>query len=525
MTSPLPPHGHTGPTPHLGSTSSTPAPIGPARARRRVWLALGVGVLVLALVATVSWYQDRAGLIHQIAEPHPGIPAEFPAGPRTHAWTWSPPQDTTVVDLVRGTHGPIAVLDDGLIALDGADGRELWTYRELDATTPQDGNGWGVLGEHAYFLRPPEPDTPGRFTVLDAATGEVAWERTVDPQEGTQGRNMYSPLVGLHELGPGEARELSSEWGAGSAESGVLLARSAESGDELWAFRPPWPGEVCTSQADPVAYPPGGLTDTGALVVAHACMSEEELAELDLSEGAKDPLLFAGRAQTLTINVTALDPTTGRILWSDLESVTGPVDTITLTRIERAPPTPGAPSALLLETSPTPVRGMVLDPLDGEHVRHPEEAVDDQGRPIDPAARTLRADRRGAVVAVDFDDEAYVTDADWAFEAHEVDRDGEIVASVTVDEEEITPAHLANAVPLRDTLLVPHLDPESGAASVYAAPMGAEDEGGAWMEPLPLAAGPISADEVEHRLLVVPGAVVCHLTNGDVVTDVHGLGP
>ena len=377
------------------------------------------------------------------------------------------------------------------------------------------GHGWGVLGEHAYFLRPPRPDAPGRFVALDAATGEIVWEREVGAQETSDGWNAYSPMVQLHSLDAEEAAALPEEPGAAGSDHGVVLARSPRDGADLWAFRPSETTEFCTVQGPPLLQPGQDTGDPGRVVLAHACVSEEELAGLSLGGSFEDPLVFAGRAETLTLVITALDPSTGRVLWDDRRPITGPGDPVAPGPLDRSP-------AVVTVAGPDLARPFVNDPVNGREVRYPEEALDEEGSPIDPAGRTLRADTSGLVVAVDSGDEPYVPDTEWAFEALDVDPEGRVLSSVTVDEEAITPDHLAHAIALERTLLVPHLDTDNGRSQVYAAGPEAGEEGGTWLESLPASR---TDAETEHRLPAVPGAVVSHLTDGATVTDVHALVP
>lgn len=472
---------------------------------------------MLALVATVSWYRDRVGLVHETAGEHPGAPAEHPTSVHEHGWSWSPPGDVDVIDLVRGTHGPVAVLADGLVALDGTTGRELWTYREMGVSAPDPdvfaGPGWGVLGEHAYFLRPPGPDAPGGFLALDTATGEIVWERDVAAEETVDGWNAYSPLVQLH----------SPDTGPEGGDHGVVLARSPRDGTDLWEFQAPWLTESCTLQGTPLLH---SARNSGQVLVAHACANETELAELSLGDPSEDPLVFAGRAESLTLHVTALDPRTGHVLWSERRPISGPGDPVALRLLDRSPPVPGEPPAVLVESGPELARPFVNDAAGGREVRYPGEALDGDHAPNDPAGRTLRADTSGLVVAVDSAHEPYVPDTEWAFEALGVDSQGRVVSSVTVEEEVITADHLARTIALEGTLLVPHLDADGARSRVYAAGMDSGTEGGAWLEPRPVSRTAGSDDiEIEHRLLAVPGAVLSYLSDGVTVTDVHALVP
>ncbi|OLF07449.1 hypothetical protein BU204_35670 [Actinophytocola xanthii] len=101
-------------------------------------------------------------------------PGPVPADADTTRWVWHPPEDMTVGDLmpadgvVRGGAGVIVGVEDGVIALDGATGKERWHYRSAGgirselAASPD-----GQLVAFAMY----NADTQGTV-VLDAMTGE-----------------------------------------------------------------------------------------------------------------------------------------------------------------------------------------------------------------------------------------------------------------------------------------------------------------------------------------------------------------
>ncbi|WP_239647147.1 hypothetical protein [Nocardiopsis salina] len=88
----------------------------------------GAGVLAVALAGAlvaqlvVPWVPHREGGAE-------GDPAPVPADVSEEGWSWRPPMDTDITGVEAGRHGPIVLLGDGAVALDGTDGTELWSYR------------------------------------------------------------------------------------------------------------------------------------------------------------------------------------------------------------------------------------------------------------------------------------------------------------------------------------------------------------------------------------------------------------
>jgi hypothetical protein len=122
---------------------------------------------------------------HTFLAQAPAESAPYPVSVSQPGWEWPAPEGTTVVDVERGPHGPVIVLTDGLVGLDGRTGVELWRYRRpagVVSTAVQAGAG------RAHVILHPEPVSrwnrdavadslrSGRVMVLDTATGEVVEE-------------------------------------------------------------------------------------------------------------------------------------------------------------------------------------------------------------------------------------------------------------------------------------------------------------------------------------------------------------
>lgn len=183
-------------------------------------------VLVGVLMVTTAFPRQPGSTAGEL-----GDPAPVPSVVGGMGWSWAPPMGTEIEEVRAGTHGPLALLDDGVVSLDGTTGEELWSFRR-----PRD---WGrsvwADDEHAYVRyahgtvpEETEPDAPGEpiertTVVLDIGTGEITGEHTVlEPDE-------WGVLVGVTP----EAR-IERSW-ADDDGTLVLTGRSLDDGEELWS--------------------------------------------------------------------------------------------------------------------------------------------------------------------------------------------------------------------------------------------------------------------------------------------------
>ncbi|WP_116245832.1 PQQ-binding-like beta-propeller repeat protein [Nocardiopsis sp. FIRDI 009] len=161
-----------------------------------------------------------------------------------------------------GPLGPLLVLDDGVVALDGTSGEELWSYRH-----PYSDVSVQVIdgGATALVTRQPAADRFGdrRVTELDTATGGIRAKTSVLSHGPETEDIRISLLDGTSDLRlyawtePGERPRIS--------------ARRSETSDEMWSFTlPENDGRVCAILG-------GWDTERNALlvenrlVVLHAC--------------------------------------------------------------------------------------------------------------------------------------------------------------------------------------------------------------------------------------------------------------
>ncbi len=221
----------------------------PSRAAVRLWVcvaATALGALFLALAgAPAGPRPPRRSPAGPLAGALPVLvagalvgPALFPAERHTVAagappagdavaWEWEPPGRVAVREVLSGPYGPLVLLGDGAVALDGASGGTVWTYRRPHPGTGGGGVGswgdamevWSGGGRVHLAERSEEPAAvldavtgarlagrfPGREAVRAAAEerleeGRRIWRRAVEEPPGCHrgpGREVAGVLVGL----------------------------------------------------------------------------------------------------------------------------------------------------------------------------------------------------------------------------------------------------------------------------------------------------------------------------------------
>ncbi|MGW9346928.1 hypothetical protein SAMN05421803_104188 [Nocardiopsis flavescens] len=441
----------------------------PVAAGLALALAAGLGVRALALSLAVD---------HTVAAGAPETAPPVPAQVSRVAWSWTPPGDGAVADVLPGTLGPVVVLDEGVVALDGATGEELWRYllRGAGARAFVYGGGTRVHVAHG------DPGDPGRddalaWVELDTARGGTVAEFTAPPPpEGVSAEFLAA--------GPGT---LLHSWREGEGPPRISARDTAGFG-EAWSFTVPRePGRVCEPwqgwNAD------NTLRTADLFLAAYACVPEQRLRGTSWAEIADTP------GDLLTGVVTALDPRDGRVRW-----------TRELPGLEEFPalrpggPAGGAGARPAVVVAPLMGEGApaVLDPRDGSHaVRITAEPWTEGGSVL------VHADTSGAVVAEEAADRLLF---------HRVTPEGEIAGTTALGGDRLPRYGPEPAAALAGSVAVssgaPGADPGQEVAAVWSVPFDGEARllvldppgpGG------PVPAGP-SADA--HRVAAVPGALV-----------------
>ncbi|MEC3891372.1 hypothetical protein [Nocardiopsis sp. LDBS1602] len=398
-------------------------------------------------------------------------------------WSWRPEQ--RVVGVERGPSGPIVLHPDGFVALDGATGEELWSYRLPYARQVETGLFPGST-EYAYLRHVAEPGTEEEtevptMVVLDTATGEIVREAPMPPLDAEE-----EPRAG--HLTP-EVRV------SGMVEEGRpwAVAHSTTSTERIWEFPldEGREGRLC------LWVPRDGIAGYADRVLIHnLCLDEPETSSTQELRELLDRMAVPDDAVE---RVIVLDVATGEPVWSREWSPKH------LFAGER----PVGSGALMEDEDATVVltSGGAFTLAEGEPVEFEPDA------PSDVEDRPLGVDSTGAVMAREIigEESAMIlrTDAGGAIvDRTEVERDFDIWRETE------------HAGILRSALLVPYLsDAGDGRVTRELAIAATEDERSVW-ERLDFDDEPMSDpvdrwnDEGGHRLVVVPGSVVSYIENG-----------
>ncbi|MEU4285868.1 PQQ-binding-like beta-propeller repeat protein [Nocardiopsis dassonvillei] len=448
----------------------------------RAWTGFAAGVLA---VVTAGW-AAVSETTHQPLEHAVAAPGAAPGMPTTVTrvgWAWEKPEDARIERVVAGPRGPVVLLGDGLVGLDGASGEELWTYRlPFGWYTSTDASLGGDLAYVSYRQDPDDIES-GRMTAVDTATGEITREVPAPPEERSVTGDDH--FIGVLPTG--------SLYTGSDEEPGTLIAYGDTGEDELWTFTP-------TPQE------PETICDTERRVLLH----EDLILAAYLCRGESDvrPLVVLG-----------LDARTGEQRW----------------RTQIGDPYPSGSMRIFWEgrvvsEGEHPVVGVgsdsgpvtLLDPRTGAVAgEFPEFLMEDDDE-ASQEYRAIRSGYRGRVHA-DTGGAVYVErDGNDGHLVHRVDPSGTLVRTTMVPEPPSGDDEISDALVVGDTLLVPHQEqPVWGgevAASVRVIPLG---EGPDEPEDGGTVIGIDSA--VNLRLLPVPGAVTAY--DWDEGTTVYGLVP
>jgi hypothetical protein len=337
---------------------------------RRALSALGAGALAVVLVGVLV-----AGFLvpwapHQVAGGL-GEPAPIPDEVSQAGWEWRVPMGTKVRDVLPGSHGPLVLLYDGAVALDGETGAELWSYRRPHNRV---GHVWAEDGRVNVRHR---VGTEADDKSADGSTGEGQWETVML-----------------------------------DARTGAVLDEDsgAEAVPAFWLFE-----HGHTILSDALDLPDHcevvDVEDYGhRLVGVFGCPEDEGTAA-----GSSNP--FGQEGIETPAAVVAVDPLTEAELWR--AEWTHP-PSARVPRLSRAPG--GATGPVVVIRDGFEGRFTILDPVSGEElVALPEELVDGEDQ-----VKVVYADADGAVFGV------RGKDLETTF--HRVDPSGEITETAVVEE-------------------------------------------------------------------------------------------
>lgn len=483
----------------------------PDRPRGRWWVGTPVGVLVVVLAAAlVTPLAEYRPVEHSFLSEAPGEPAPVPADVTRVGWTWEVPEDAGFLAVRAGTHGPVIVLEDGLTGLDGATGKELWTYRAPYSKAASHRRPRVVFGQPGLAFvtfQPSGSDTRDlRQVLIETATGRIVTEvpltgrEGLDSQPGTDHRAVHATRdVYLtwpeEELVAYDLRSNEVLWRRDVAlwneeSSCIVLPESVNAhGDQILV------GELCADQ-DPKTSP--------------ASLDFMDLFELGKESEGSD-----------TASVTAIDVATGTVNWrrewSAAELEVSPVPSFS-----RA--LPGAEPLLL-------AGGHALDLRTGEDSAATGDGLIDLESLARDEEYFWNAEDGGALLG----EPTSPDDHRAPVLLHRMDAEGRIQATTKLRYPEST-VGLHRSEALADTLVYADAEPlKHGSATLTVSVIPQDEEVVGWKDARTFE---FTADLFEdtrndegrprHELNPAPGSVVMTVTGKDKrqdVVQVFGLVP
>lgn len=219
----------------------------------------------------------ESGVDHQVYE------GEAPAYARVTsvsdvAWEWEvPDEEVSLADVLPGRSGPVMVLGDGVVGLDGATGEELWRYRVEHGGLH---GAWSTPEGKEILLAVPGGG-PEATVLLDAGTGQLVAEH-----EGEVAVDLARAPVFTSQVAVAAPPD-----GLGSVE-----AFSLREGERAWTYEPP------------------GREDGTDVLVEHVVSAGDAVVVI-MADDPTDVEYESGDLMEQGMFVVGLDGETGEPLW------------------------------------------------------------------------------------------------------------------------------------------------------------------------------------------------------------------
>lgn len=241
-------------------------------------------------------------------------PLEVPQNLTSVGWDWEAPEETDIVDVRPFPLGVVVTVSDGVVALQGDTGEELWRYRRVgEAVT--DANVT-TSGERVALAYPVDVEdeaavAPNEVVLLDSATGEELGSHTEDftaeaalPTNVTTLSPMPEHLGLLSDSSRIVYRKLDDQ------RTGVY-SLDLETGDESWSLTD-LQGE---GQAGRDFHPKGVVASGDTIILSGNFMDEDIDSLPEISE-----------EQEHTVVLLGLDADSGEELWRHELDMDAPID-------------------------------------------------------------------------------------------------------------------------------------------------------------------------------------------------------
>ncbi len=249
---------------------------------------------VVALIGVWLVLRDDPRVRHEVLRGEWGT-AELPVTVAEQAWEWADDEAAGVPRLSPLPGGVLVGLEDGVVALDGASGQEMWSYRVEGTRVWTDVS---ASGERVHVLFPDDPQE--RPDADDVAAEETDGEAGSDPVPGRRVvlDGVTGGVVGDHEEElPGDVEELRGVFDVDVATDAGSLRVTSEPqlGAEMWS-----------DADDEVLWRTEELFSCGESKVESAAVPVE----------FADAVVVRAVCGSGEVQVTALDPGDGLQLWS-----------------------------------------------------------------------------------------------------------------------------------------------------------------------------------------------------------------
>ncbi len=273
-------------------------------------------IALLSLLSSCSLAPEgwQEGEIEHVVFQGTAEPLEVPRSLSSVGWDWEAPEETGIVNVRPFPLGVVVTVSDGIVALRGDTGEELWRYRRVgEAVT--DANVT-TSGERVALAYPVEEDTdaalvPHDVVLFDSATGEELSSHVEDfTAEARIPGNIrtLSPMPEHLGLLSDSSRIVYRDMDDGG--DGVF-SHDLETGDESWSIT-----DFREEGQEGRNFHPKGVVASGDTLILSGNFMDEDIDSLD--EVTKE--------QEHTVVLLGLDSASGEELWRHEVDRNAPVD-------------------------------------------------------------------------------------------------------------------------------------------------------------------------------------------------------
>lgn len=280
-------------------------------------------------------------------------PLDLPENVSSVGWDWEAPEETDIVEANPFPLGVIVTISDGVIALRGDTGEELWRYRRVgeevtDANVTTSGDRVAL----AYPVEEEETEaavTPHDVVLLDSATGKELGSHTEDfttEAALTGDITTLSPMPEHLGLLSDSSRIVYRD--VDDERTGVF-SLDLETGEETWSLT-----DLEGEGQEGRDFNPKGVVASGDTIILSGNFMDEDIESLD--ETAEE--------QEHTVVLLGLDAASGEELWRHEIDRNAPIDLHPVRLgVERSS------GAVIAEaSSPQGMDEWILDPTSGDRL-------------------------------------------------------------------------------------------------------------------------------------------------------------